>query len=113
MDTVGIKIHAIQYATLIAIFTVNAILVYSYYQLVLVGNLHNIMNFTFKLSDFFFLFVTIYLLIANSSIPFHRYTDDVDIDEQIASELSDVTTHIFLSALIVAASVAGMYCFNL
>jgi len=113
MDTVGIKIHVIQYATLIAVFTINAILTYSFYQLVLMGNIHNVLNFTFKLSDFFFLFVTIYLLIANSSIPFQRYNDEDDIDDQIADELSILTTHIFLSSIIMATAVVGMYCFNL
>lgn len=112
MDSAMIKIYTIQFATLIAVFIINAILAFSFYQLVLLGNIQNILNFQFKLSDFFFLFFTIYILILNTKIPFRSYNNEDDIDDQITNELTIITGHIFLSALIVGSLIIAMYCFN-
>ena len=113
MNATGIKLHVIQYSALLVIFIMNAILSFSFYQLILVDNLQSIQQLMFKLSDFFFLFVLIYLMISNFRIPFHIYTEDDDIDEQISYELIDITTHIFISSLLVSITIVAMYCFNL
>lgn len=112
MNSEMFKIHMIQYVSITCVFIINAILAYSFYQLVLVSNIHNVMNFTFKLSDFFFFFFSLYVLIANIRIPFYPYDNEHDFNEQMSYELSDITGHIFLSAFATGSLVIAMYCFN-
>lgn len=106
----SIKLLLIQITASIAVLLVNAVIAYSFYQLVVMTNLTDMMNLNFKITDFFFLLFSLYLMRINIAIPFHNYkaTTLEEFQAEMHSELSGITDHIITSAIFTTLLIFAM-----
>lgn len=108
MNSESVKILMVQMIATVAVILINSGIVYSYYQLVLVNHLTDIMHFKFKLTDFMFFLLSFQLILMNMGIPFHNYNIEEEFAPQLHDELSDITGHIMTSAIFTASLIVAM-----
>lgn len=111
------KLFAIQIFAWLAIILLNSILVYAYFNFIIVDLLPHYMNFQIPLIAIFSTFLGIYIFINNLQIPFFDYSilttesTDEDIELCIQIELADITYHLMQSGGLTAGLIIFMGIF--
>jgi hypothetical protein len=107
----NLKIYTVQMLALFSTFLISSIVIYSYIKLELLNVFHQGFNPT--ISSIFFLIVSIYIIIANSRIPFVDYNVDEEFDVLFVEEVNSIVTHLFISFIISSILVISMYLVSL
>lgn len=105
------KLILIQMCSWFAVTLVNAIILYSFYEFIIIDNWIEISQFKFKLTDFFFMLFVLFIMRMNILLPFSNYSDvesEEDIEQQLKYELSDITNHIVASAIVATILILAM-----
>ena len=105
------KLILIQMCSWFAVTLANAIILYSFYECIIIDNWIEISQFKFRLTDFFFLLFALFIMRLNMLLPFSNYGDvenEEDIEQQLKYELSDITNHITASAIVATILILAM-----
>lgn len=108
------KLFLIQVGTIIAILLLNSILLFTYYNFIIIDLLPLYKELTIPLHAIFVTLLTIFALINNMKIPYSSYVVD-DISEVPAimkDELGNLISHILQSSFLVSLSVLIMALFS-
>lgn len=113
-NMIEFKLFLIQVGTIIAILLLNSILLFTYYNFIIIDLLPLYKELTIPLHAIFVTLLTIFVLINNMKIPYSSYVVD-DISEVPAimkDELGNLISHILQSSFLVSLSVLIMALFS-
>lgn len=111
---ITIRLFLIQLFATIAVILINSILIYAYFNYIIVDLLPSYMILNIPLYAIFATLFAIYLFVNNLRIPFADYsaieTPD-QIEEFIKEEITDITVHLLQSTFLTAALIIFMSIF--
>ncbi len=110
---ITIKLFLIQLFATIAVLLINSILVFAYFNYIIVDLLPSYMNLNVPIHAIFVTLFGIHTFINNMRVPYSTYQleEGDSIDDAISEELGDLTMHILQSSLCVFGLVIVMVLF--